>query len=271
MPILTYDTKDAVPEPIRDIAAEKDGKFIVDVSPTAKVTEFRNNNIALNQRVEKIEGRVREIGEPIGIKSLADLEKDETFATAKTTIGEMVNLSRQYKGKKIVDESGLEAAVETRTKEMVKTHETQMSEANKQITEVRKLLGEKESTIDSMMVRGDLRASFDQSEAGFRPEAFDDVLARAGQTFRRKDGKIVALNADGTTMYGENAEPMTMKEWLNKLAKSAPHFLKSSAGGGANGDGGGNNGFGQSDIDKMDFATFEANAKAGKLGKLKGR
>jgi len=270
MPVITYDTKEAVPEPIRDIIVEKDGKFTVDVSPTAKLSEFRNNNIALNQRVEKIDARIKEIGEPLGIRSVADIEKDETFTTVKKTVGEMVELNRSYKGKKMVDESGLEAAIETRTKEMKQGYENQFSELNKKLQEKDGLISQKDERINSQTRRSELRSAFDQSEAGFRTEAFDDVEARASGTWKVKDGKLMALNADGSTIYGENAEPITMKEWLKKLATTAPHFLKSSSGGGAGGDGGGNNGFSQNDIDKMTFAEYEAAVKSGKI-KMKGR
>jgi predicted nuclease of predicted toxin-antitoxin system len=270
MPQIVYDTKEAIPEPIRSFEVqEKDGKFVVDVSETKKVAEFRDNNIRLNQTLEKTMERFKPLAEAVGVDPKALIEKDEVFTTAKTKIGEMVDLSRKMQGKKFVDESGLDTAVAERTKEMVKTHETQMADLARKMQEKDRIIENSSNQIANMTIRGELRQAFDQSDVGFRAEAFEDVLSRAGGTFRYKEGKIVAMDGSGATLYGENAEPMTMKEWLTKLAVNAPHFLKSSKGGNAEGGGGGNNS--TPDISKMSFAEAEAAVKAGKMGSLKVR
>lgn len=53
MPILFYDTKDAVPADLLDAAqeiteGENKGKFGVNVVPRKKMEEFRDNNIFLS-------------------------------------------------------------------------------------------------------------------------------------------------------------------------------------------------------------------------------
>jgi hypothetical protein len=65
-----------------------------------------------------------------------------------------------------------------------------------------------------------------------------DIQSRARSVWKvNADGQVVLLNPDGTEAYSkkEASTKMPMKEWLEELGKSAPHFLKSNTGGGATG------------------------------------
>ena len=55
------------------------------------------------------------------------------------------------------------------------------------------------------------------------------------------EGRAEVLDNDGTTLYGDTGEPLTVKQLVNEFLTTNPHFVKASSGGtGSSGNVGGN-------------------------------
>ena len=63
----------------------------------------------------------------------------------------------------------------------------------------------------------------------------EDVLLRAKNAFVLQEGKAVAKDDKGETIYNSQGEPLTIEEWISRLQKSAGHLFEESTGTGARG------------------------------------
>lgn len=224
MPKITFETKDAVPEGLRDIAAEAEGKFVIDVVPAS----FRDRNINLSRELDQLKPIATKVKELAGE---ADLD---------TFVGEIVELrdiAKRVKDGTLTKKDDIEAEVARRTAETKSNLESQIKElatkAKTAETEGTQWKQRWQSTLVDTAVTMAVLAG----ESGASPQALPDILNRARSVFRVKDdGSLVAMQ--GTeVLYGADGETsMQPKEWLAKLLKDAPYFAKSSAGGGATGD-----------------------------------
>lgn len=187
--------------------------FFLDVEGAvdkSRVDEFRQNNIALNQKVKDLETKYDGI-DPEKARKLMEIASD-------------------LEAEKLLKKGEVDKIVETRTKAMrddydkkVKTFETENVRLNARLTEVEI----NQATVTSA------------SKRGLKPTAQLDITARARGVFRVVDGKVVPVEADGKTpIIGKNGiDPMTIDEWVEKQTTDAPHLFEPNSGGG----GGGNN------------------------------
>lgn len=69
---------------------------------------------------------------------------------------------------------------------------------------------------------------------GALPAAIDDVATRVRGRFRlADDGKPVAVDAAGNTIYGEDGRALSVEGAVRQLTTQAPHLFKPSSGSGA--------------------------------------
>lgn len=245
MPELFFDTLELIPEGLREHAkANDEGKIVVNVVPKVKLDEFRDTNIKIVKErddLAKVAGKAKEL---LGT---------EDFEAAGATLTELRSVAQRVKDGQLVENKGLESAVEERTKQM---REGMQEEISKQATEA-KGWREKFTQTDQRLRRTYVdRAVTDvvlDETLGVHPKALSDILGRAYTVFEvGDDGKLTAKNGEAVRYGADAATPMSPKEWVLSLRDEAPYFFKGSNGGGSGGgDGKQFQGFSAQEIAKM--------------------
>lgn len=256
MPNITFETKDAIPEGLKDFAKEgDDGKFVVNVVPNARLEEFREKNIDLSKQLEAVSPTLARV------KEIAGEDLDSFVAD----LNGLRDIAQRVKDGELKTDDQIEQAVQDRIKVIRDGYEENSKALRREVTEAQ----QKAQTMGERLIRTridkEVTAAVIIPESGVRPEALPDVLERAYRLFKVEEEKLVPKSGEAT-IYGANgADPMTVSEWLIKLRDEAPHYFKGNSGGGANG--GGHDkvgGFSAAEIAKMTPAQkLELANKAG--------
>lgn len=208
---------DEVAEPFRALYKPEGEKFVLDVEGAvekARLDEFRNNNIALQQQLDKLKDV-----DPVKYRELIAIQKkvEEKQLIEAGEVDKVVNLRV----------GAMREELETK----VATAETALNAAQSQLT----LLLIDDAVKDSAVKNGVL------------PTAIEDIVFRARGTFVLEDNVPVPKVA-GKVVYGKDGTtPMTPDEWIQGLKKTAPHLFQGVRGSGA----GGGHGLGGMDVSKM--------------------
>jgi hypothetical protein len=238
MPIeLSYDNLDAVPEELRGDAKQNGTKFVVNVVSNKKLSEFRDNNIALSQERDTLKGKVGTYETLVG----PDVEKFTGELTELRTIAQKV------KDGSLKGSDAIEQAVQNRVKETKESYETQLRDAGGKLTSVTAERDTWKQKYEQSVLQQQITSAVVHKDSVANPEALADILARAERVFQvQPDGSVVPKKGE-TVIYGaDGTTPMSAKEWLAKLVAEAPYLGKSSAGSGAAGNRAGDQMYGMS-------------------------
>lgn len=242
MPAIKFDTKEAIPEGLREFASEgEDGKFVVKVAPEAKLTEFREKNIALNQQIETLAPVMARVKEIAG----DDLD---VFANE---LSELKSIAQRVTDGDLKTTEDIERAVAERVTAVKEGYEQNQRSERDLRTKAEKDRDELKGALDRTNVRHAVTAAVIDPTSGIRPEALGDILERAYKLFHWENNKPIPKNGESTIYGSDSAEPMTPKEWLAKLRDEAPYFFNGNGGGGANGGKDTKHGFTSAEIAKM--------------------
>lgn len=230
---ITFESKDQVPKGLQGVAAEKDGKYVVEVVAATTFNELATKNRALSEERDSIVQRVQKYAEVIG--------PEEKFDDFKTSFEEMKALKSKVDTKALIEAEGVEATVNARVGEMESSFKNKITALETNLENERKRADTFESQFKSTLVDGAVTSVVTEGSLGARTEALPDILSRARQTFKvDKDNNVRAFDEKGNVRYGSNgSDPLTPKEWLAGLRDTAPYFFKESEGGGAGGSGSG--------------------------------
>jgi hypothetical protein len=247
MPELIFDTQDAVPEPIRSIATEKDGKWAVNVVPKAELDDFRNRNIEISRDRDNLTSVIGRL--------TTDLEfnpesPDEFISSVK----DLRDIKQQVDDGKLVKDTSLAQALETKTGEMKRTYESQVNGLKTENTNFRSENEKLKRDLARSIVDREVMLAVSNPESGALPEATRQIMREAYDVYTvDENNKLVPKDKDGNIIYGsDGATPMAPSEWLKKLQEASPFFFKSANGGGAGGGAGGNGGtLSQAQLDAM--------------------
>lgn len=259
MPELVFDSKDSIHEELRELAAEVDGKYVVNVVPAKKLEEFRNNNIGLAKERDSLKEVFSKLSPVIG-------EDPDKFITDYHSL---LELKKKAEAGEIKDNKEFENALAARTTEMKGQYEGQVkalaSERDKFKNENQELVASSQRRELEISLRD---AAIDPS-LGVSPSAYDDVIRRGLGVFRYKDGKVIPFNGSEVVYGADGSSPMTPKEWIAKLHDQAPHLFKNSTGGGAGSSGGsggsGNGVLTPEMISKLSPAEYRKMREEGKI------
>ena len=222
-----------VAEGVRSMYKADGQEFVLDVDgvvPKERLDEFRTNNIALQQQLDKLKDV-----DPVKYR-------------------ELVELQRQVDEGKLLKEGKIEEVVQGRVAAMRSTLEGERDSFKTRAESA-------ESQLSVLMIDGAVRT--EALKLGVAPTALDDVVLRARSTYRMVNGVATPHNDKGEVIYGKDGKtPMGMNDWVEGLKKNAPHLFAGSQGGGA----GGGGRTGQVDLSK---ATAVQKISAG-LGQLQG-
>lgn len=247
MPDLIYDSLEAIPEGLREDAKQNDAKkFVVTVVSNKKLAEFRDNNIALRQKVDGYEPK---------IAAYTALGDDPAKLAAELT--ELRTVAQQVKDGKLKGSDAVDAEVEKRIKERMTGKDDAISDLQRKLqaaaADGTTWKGKYEQSVLNQQITNAVIAA----DSVANPAALPDILSRAANLFVvQPDGSIIPKKGDQVIYGADGVNPMGVKEWLTKLVQEAAYLGKSSTGGGANGGNAGGNvaqkfGMSQEAFDKL--------------------
>lgn len=217
---LVVDSLDSVPEPVRAMYAEVDGKFRLQVEGVEDVK-------GLKTTLEKYKKSSAESAAKIADyeSRYSGIDPDE-FKTLKQQRDEAEELKLKAEGK---------------------SDELAQRKAEKAIAEERKLRTESDAKAETERKRADsfrdrvldnhVRAAVSGKT---HADAVEDALLFARQIFTLDEtGAAVQLDADGEIVLGKDGKtPFSPAEWIEGMKEKKPHwFPLGSSGGGAPGNG----------------------------------
>jgi hypothetical protein len=217
-----YATEGDVPEKFKELYKEVSGVWVIDcegASDKEKLKEFRDSNTKLLKDLEEIKERFEGI-DPVVSRSLqAENEKLKAAATAAGGKG----------GK--ASEEEIEAKINERLK-------TQKADLDKQIEKLVKERDSANAELSRVVVEDSLITA--ATRKGVKGTAVEDVVRRGKEVFRLEGGKPIPYRGTDKIYGKDQIETMSVEEWMDGLAGSAPHLFAESNGGGAtNGSSGG--------------------------------
>ena len=245
MPELIYEAQDQIPEALKSIATEKDGKWVANVVPKSELDDFRNRNVEISRDRDNLTSVIGRLTTDVGF----DPEKIDDFVTH---YGELKDTHQQVEDGKLVKDSSLAQAVESKVGEMKRTFEGQVNGLK---NENQSLKGENEKlkkNLERSVIDREVMLAVTNPNSGALPEATTHIMREAYDVFGIEEGKLVPKDKDGNVIYGsDGASPMTPTEWLKKLQETSPFFFKSAQGGGSGGGGQGAGGLTAAQIAAM--------------------
>ena len=258
MPIITFDSKESIPEGLGEAAKQNGEKWEVNVVLKSKLDEFRENNIALSEERDNLKATNESLSKIIG-------EDSEAFVNELT---DLRKTAQQVADGKLKASNDIEAEVENRVKAMREGYESQIAELTTKNKAANEAVAEGQRKYNNTVVDRYITDAVLNPESGVNPAALPDILARARGIFKvAEEGKVVAMKSDNVVLYGaDGATPMTGEEWVAALKKDAPHFFKSNTGGGAGGsDKKYPNGMSKEDFEKLPASQRLRYANEGKI------
>lgn len=231
---IAYESRDAVPEAFRDIAAEKDGRFVIDVVSKSDLAQFRENNIKLSQERDTFQSTLANLYTELGM----DPDKRDDFLQSYK---DLKKIKQQVDDGKLVADTTLDEALATRTSEMQRQHQQQVEAQRKAIAEREAEINNLKAGLTKAAIDREVITAINNEKSGALSSATTHILREAYDVFRPMDGgRLVPFDNEGKIMYGaDGSTPMTPLEWLGKLREHSPFFFKGSTGGGAAGGDGG--------------------------------
>lgn len=196
-----------VAENLRPLYKQDGNVFVLDAEgavPKERLDEFRNNNISLQQQLDK----------------LKDVDP--------VKYAELIKLDNEVKEGKLIKEGKLEEVVNLRVSTMKRDLEGQVNNLNT-------VLSKTKSQLHFLLIDNVIKTH--AIKLGAIPDAIDDIVLRARGVYSVDDNGVpVPKNEKGEVIYGKNGkDPMPVDEWLSGLKGSAKHLFMGSQGGGAGG------------------------------------
>jgi hypothetical protein len=233
---LIYENLSSVPEDLREDAEESTGgKYIVKVSATKKITQFRDNNVKLSQERDTQAQQLTQYEQVTGVTA-------EELATGKlTTFAKVLeglrDVDKKVKDGVLVATTSLDEAAAARVTEVTNSWKLQLADSAKDREAHKSRADAAEARANQMQVENSVRLAASDPAVAMLDKAVNLLLPAAMRVFKvDESGKLVPKTADGTTIYGsDGVREMTVKEWLLKQRDENDFLFKGSKGGGANG------------------------------------
>ena len=197
---------DGLSEGVKGLYKADGTRYVLDVDGAVakdRLDEFRNNNIELQQRLDKL--------------------KDIDPAKYK----ELMDLDQKVKEKKLLDAGQIDEVVKLRVAGIREELEGKVKESVDKLSQA-------DAQLAVLLIDNVIKSAAIKN--GVTSTAVDDVVLRAHSVFRMENGNAVPKDSKGQILYGKDGvTPMTADEWLIGLKKTAPHLFVGSRGSGAAG------------------------------------
>jgi hypothetical protein len=232
---------DALPEALRAIYTERDGKFYLDADGVDHDGKLRGG--LENERKEAAKLR-RQLAELTG--KLGDLDPEK----ARDALSQLRQLQEQSELGEIPEQfrGVIDKIVNKRIERLQADHQTQIGAFQKQLKDASTKEASLTGTLRQHMLHNGIRDL--AAKKGVKPEHFDDVIARLthigiqGVTWdvdptKPEGEQLVAKKKNGDIAYGKDAsKPMSFEEGFELLSAAVPGFFLPSTGGDARPGGG---------------------------------
>jgi len=239
---LVVDTLDAVPEAVRSLYVEQDGKFALSVNGLPDTKGLKSALEAEREAAKQAK------------KAAADLAKKYEGIDPEKTRAMLARFEND-KEAQLIAEGKLEEVVTMRTEKLKKEMDKQLEgEAAKAAQANERAANYEQKVLDNAILAA-------VTKVGIHKSAIEDALLRGRNLFRlAEDGTAVQLGADGKPVYGKDGKTLFgPDEWLESSKEWAPHWHPAgNTGGGASG--GANNQGGKT----MTRAQFDNQSPAAK-------
>lgn len=206
--IVTNESELPTDPTLKALYTQTGDKWVLDIEgavPKSQLDEFRQNNVELKKKLD-LYGEAT----PERMKEL--IEKEETFKGGNAKTADQIN-----------------AEVERRVAEMKVKQDKDIADRDGRITTLT-------SDLESHVIDQALVAA--GAELGLRATAHEDLTFRGRKAFKLDEHrKPVALDKDGNVQYSVTGEPLTPKDYVSQLLKTAPHLFEASSGSGSGGSG----------------------------------
>lgn len=195
--------------------------------PKAKLDEFRDNNTTLLNERDDLRDKLKKFG---------DLDPDK----AKAAIEKAAEYDRKVQSKELVDDKGVEAAIEKGIADYRKKVDDEIEGLKKKVSDTERQRDDLKGEVQRRDIEGVIMEAARRENVGVLPTAIPDILRRARDEWVRDEesGRPVVKRDGRIVRGGEGIEPMTAAEWIEELRGSSPHYFAGNKGGGAGGDGG---------------------------------
>lgn len=210
---------DGLSDEVKKLYIKKGEEFHLDVEglpEDPKLAEFRDNNRKLNKQLADATEALKKF-EGVDLEKWTKLQETE----------------KKLQDKQLLDAGKLDELIASKLNPIKQEFQTQIDTAKKENQQLT-------AQLETLMIDEQLTKL--GATKGLRPTAIDDMLARGRRVFKLKDGKSVAMGADGAQLLDKGGNAVTMQTWLDSLASDAPHLFQASNGGGALGNGDGSTG-----------------------------
>lgn len=223
-PKFSYATEAEIPAELKAHYKESGGRWWLDVEGAVsaeKVAEFRDSSTKALKLLSKVTGK----------ETVTDADVD----AVTVELADLRSKKATFEGVDAKEKAKYETALEARVGEMKTAHEAERKKLQDE-------LERKSSKLNEIMV--DKAVVEAAGKFGLREGAALDLVARARGVWSL-DGERIVARGDGKDLYGANAEPLSMDEWLEKhVVPKAGHLFEPSKGAGAPGGGKGPSGNG---------------------------
>ncbi len=221
---LTINDKDAldkVPEQLRGLYAEKDGKYVLAVAPRTEV----DATAAARKKAEDEAAAIR--------SQFAGITAEEARAA--------IELKRKLEEKKLMEKGDIDALLTKRVDGV-------RAELGEKLSAAEKRAMEAEQRLARELRDSQIRAA--AAKAGVLPAALEDVERAGREVFEVRGGELIAK-----TPHGERKD-LTPEAWLASLLTEKKHWLAASSGAGTPPTGNAPGGIARSKMSVAEKAAF---------------
>lgn len=244
---LVVDSLDAVPEAVRSLYVEQDGKFSLAVNGLPDTKGLKS---ALEAEREAAK---------VAKKAAADLAKKYEGIDPEKTRAMLARFDNDIEAK-LMAEGKVEDVIARRTERLRQEMEKQLEGEAAKVAQA----NERAAKYEQKVLDNAILAAV--TKVGIHKSAIEDALLRGRNLFRlSEDGSAVQLGSDGKPVYGKDGKTLFgPDEWLEGSKEWAPHWHPAgNSGGGASG-GGSNSG-----AKTMTRAQFEKQTSASRQAFLR--
>jgi len=236
----SYDTKDEIPEPFRELYTERDGKWVLEVegapkgesggggADPAKLDEFRSANNQLRQQLEEQKaefGRFK--------KQFSGVDPEE-FAQFRQKLDEMA----EDEERKLIAQGNIEEVVKRRTAKLLEEKNTEIKNRTDAYEELRQKYDKLSGSYAQSQALTRIDALISEQGLQVRKGAKEDLAHRITQDWSvSEDGTLEPKRKD---LIGETGSAMDPTEYVTKeLLGKRGFFFEPASGGGSKGNDGG--------------------------------
>lgn len=244
---LEVEKLDAVPENVRSLYKEVDGKFRLDVDGVEDVSGLKASVAAAREDAK------REKAEKQRLAAIAEQYKD--LPDAKS-LKEMLEKFQGDDEQAMIKRGEIDKVFERRTAKLAEAHTKVLTEKQKEI-EARDA---KLSKYEQRVLADHIRSAV--IKAGAHKEAVDDAVLHARSIFTLDDDANAVHLEDGKPVLAAGGKPYSPDHWIEEMKEKKPHwFPGGSTGGGASNTGAG----GAKTIKRSAFTALDARAQSAKM------